>query len=162
MKRIIKSMLTVALFLGLIFFNTSVVSAANITALNVNGSDNKIAVSGSCDAGVLACAILVYDSTGATLLDMETCAASGGTYSYTLSNTFAAGDYVVKVADYNGGDYNSKTVSVTGTATASTPATVPTSPKTNENYLYNILLAVGLAATALSVYFVRRYDKAHK
>lgn len=148
MKRLVKNFFTLALFLGLVFGNAAVAKAANITAINVNGDNNKISVSGSCDASVLACAILVYDSTGATLVDMESCAANGGSYSYTLSNTFAAGDYVVKVADYNGGSYASKTVSVNGSATvaAAAPSTAK-APKTAENPIFWVAFAfVGLAA----------------
>lgn len=174
MKRLCKTIFALALFLGLIYANKFASYAANITTVNVSGENNKITVSGSCDAGVLACAVLVYDSTGTTLIDMETCAVDAGSYQYTLANTFAEGTYEVRVADYNGGSYVSKSAAVTGTAaatppTTNTPSTVApassttattasTAPKTSDNSIFGVLFAiVGVVALGTAIRVKRAY-----
>lgn len=164
MRKNIKSLMTLAIVLGLIMLNTVSVYAANVTALNVSGTNNRIAVSGTTDAGVLACAILVYDSTGTNLVAMETCAASSGAYSYTLTQSFAAGTYMVKVADYNGGDYATANVTVTGTTTVAAGTTgssasvssVPKSPKTGESTIPVILIAFAGCIAGFTVTKLRK------
>ncbi len=136
-------LITLALLLGLLLLPATFVKAASITSLSVTTSGSSISVSGTTEA--VAGAVLVYDSTGETLVVMETFAVEDGSYSYTLSQTFSNGTYVVKVADYNGGDYATETVTVsektgttttTGTTTATgTTSTTTKSPKTGDSYL---------------------------
>ncbi len=121
MKRFKKTMFALSLILILSLAMSFTCMAANVTGLKVSGEDNSIKVSGSVEAGVLACAVLVYDSTGATLVGMETCAVNNNAYDYTMDKTFEKGNYVVKVADYEGGSF--ETANVTVTDGAVTPGT---------------------------------------
>ena len=159
MKKWMKRVLALSFVLCLLSIPTMTVYAGSVTSVSVSGANNKITVSGTTDASVLACAVLVYDSAGTNLLGMETCAASGGAYSYTLTQNFAAGTYMIKVADYNGGDYATANVTVTGTTTVAaattstaTVATTAKSPKTGQNTLPVVLaLLSGMLAVSLIV-----------
>lgn len=124
MKKFYKSFLALALFLGLMTLNVTCVRGANVSSLSVTASGNKISVNGSCDSDVSACAVTVYDSTGGTLLDLETCAASTGKYSYTLSKDFVDGTYLIKVADYNGGAFESANITVDTSTSDTADSTV--------------------------------------
>ncbi|MBE5968660.1 MAG: hypothetical protein E7242_00335 [Lachnospiraceae bacterium] len=125
MKKFKKTMFALSLILVLSLAMSFTCMAANVKDLKVSGEDNSIKVSGSVEAGVLACAVLVYDSTGATLVGMETCAVNNNAYDYTLDKTFAKGNYVVKVADYEGGSFETANVTVTGTVTPGTGDAMP-------------------------------------
>ena len=164
MKKWMKRVLALSFVLCLLSIPTMTVYAGSVTSVSVCGANNKITVSGTTDASVLACAVLVYDSTGTNLVAMETCAASSGAYSYTLTQSFAAGSYVVKVADYNGGDYATANVTVTGTTTVAAGTTgssasvssVPKSPKTGENTIPVILIAFAGCIAGFTVTKLRK------
>lgn len=86
------------------------VQAKTINELTAIESDGKISVSGTAESGTLAVAIMVYDSTGNNLITMQTTSV-GSNNNYSDIITIASGTYVVKVADYDGGEYKSVTVS---------------------------------------------------
>ena len=153
MKRLCKILFTLTLCLGL-FVTVSVnADAKNISGVSAVSSNGKIIVSGTAEEGTLACAVFVYDSTESTLLDMETCAVKeDSTFRYQMTKTYAKGDYVVKVADYDGGNYQTTTVKVADkteenikdTTTNSTTANATTtvkSPKTSETTPWYFLVA---------------------
>lgn len=127
------------LFIGfisiiLIPFN---VSAKSISTLDVTDSNNKLTVSGTTENGVLAVAVMVY--SGEDLSHMETCSCNNNKYSCELSKTFAAGNYIVKVADYDGGDYITKNVVI---------STTVNNPKTGDNIMKYIIVG-GLCALGI-------------
>lgn len=100
------------LFIGLmtLIFLPFSVNALSISTLNLTNNNNKITVSGTTEDGVLAVAVFVY--SGDELVDMETCSNNSDNYSCELQKEFASGTYIVKVADYNGGDYISKDIKI--------------------------------------------------
>ncbi|MDD6193624.1 MAG: hypothetical protein PUB19_01850 [Lachnospiraceae bacterium] len=143
MKRLYKLLFTLTLCLGLfvaVSVNAQAKTISSVSAVNSNG---KITVSGTAEEGTLACAVFVYDSTGSTLLDMETCEVNAdNSFRYQMSKTYDKGTYVVKVADYDGGSYKSTTVTVTE-ATAAATTTVK-SPKTSEMTPWHLVVAAML------------------
>lgn len=87
------------------------VFAANITAVSATGNSTSATISGTAETGVTAVAIMVYDSTGTNLVIMESVSVSDShTFSTTIDLT--EGSYLIKVADYDGGDYKETTVTV--------------------------------------------------
>lgn len=113
MRNFYKTIMMLVMTVGLLLtISTPLeVMAGTINVVNANVSSNKITVSGTTEEGIVACVILVYDQLGTTLQTMETCAVAGdNTYSYTLTQEFAAGSYLIKAADYEGGEYASTTV----------------------------------------------------
>lgn len=108
MKRILLSVLIIGLALTILFPLS--VSAKSIPTINVTNNNNKLTVSGTTENGVLAVAIMVY--SGNDIYHMETCSSNDNKFSCELSKTFATGDYTVKVADYDGGNYVTKNVSI--------------------------------------------------
>lgn len=110
LKKYITLMLAVFL---LISMQTISVNAKNISSVTATEENGVVTVSGTAEAGTLACAIFVYDSTGTTLMAMETCGVNDDSiYSYTMKTTLKEGTYVVKVADYDGGAYASTNLAV--------------------------------------------------
>lgn len=119
------------LFIGLIsiLFLPFNVNAKSMATLDVNSNNNKITVEGTTENGVLAIAVLVYNQD--ELIHMETCSNNNNKYSCELSKTFEEGNYTVKVADYDGGDYITKNVSV-----------IQKNPETSDYITFTILLSI--------------------
>lgn len=123
MRSLKKSILMIMAAIMVFFITSSTIEAKNITSVNATASNGKITVSGTTEAGTLACAVMVYDETGANLVGMETCGVAGdNTYSYTLEMKFTNGTYVIKVADYDGGSYTTTNVTVSDETEAGTNA----------------------------------------
>lgn len=121
MKRILLRVLIIGLALTILFPLS--VSAKSIPTINVTNNNNKLTVSGTTENGVLAVAIMVY--SGNDIYHMETCSSNDNKFSCELSKTFAIGDYIVKVADYDGGTYISKNISVKGDTSVSVKDETP-------------------------------------
>ncbi|MBR3365993.1 hypothetical protein IKG48_02650 [Candidatus Saccharibacteria bacterium] len=94
-------------------------SAKDIKTISATYESGKIAVSGTAEAGTLAVAIMIYDEKGADLISMQTASVSNENLYYSEIE-LAEGNYVVKVADYDGGNYK--------TATVSAKAVIPDAP----------------------------------
>lgn len=122
MKKFTTILLALVLSLSVIGILSTESNALNITSLNTSSTGSKISVSGSTQNGVLAGAVMIYDKNGTNLVCMETFAVGADSkYSYTLDRSFANGTYLVKVADYDGGNFEEKTVTVnSSTITPST------------------------------------------
>lgn len=160
MKRLCKILFTLTLCLGVFVMASVNADAKNISGVRAVSSDGKIIVSGTAEEGTLACAVFVYDSTESTVLDMETCAVKeDSTFRYQMSKMYAKGDYVVKVADYDGGNYQTTTVKVTDKTeenikdTTTNSTTTVKSPKTSEEtpwyFMVAALLLLGVSPILL-------------
>ena len=143
MKRLYKIIFTLTLCLGLFVAVSVNAQAKTISSVSAVSSNGKITVSGMAEEGTLACAVFVYDSTESTLLDMETCAVKeDSTFRYQMTKTYAKGDYVVKVADYDGGNYQTTTVKVADkTEENIKDTTTVKSPKTSETTPWYFMVA---------------------
>jgi hypothetical protein len=148
MKRINKLLLALALSFGMMFAASAYAEAAQVSTLEVTSAEKKITVKGTTDPDVLACAVLVFDAKGENMIAMETCAVTDSGYNYTMDHVFSEGTYLVKVADYNGGDYVTKEVKVDGAEKKS--------PKTSGLSLMMLFIVAGtLSGTYLVVKKVR-------
>lgn len=116
MKRWLKTFLPVFAFAFILLVPGMRAFAGTISTVGATAGTNQITVSGTADTGVLSVAIFVYDSTGTTLLKMESVAVDSG-HAYTDTISIDAGTYVVKVADYEGGEFKNTTVTVNTTNT---------------------------------------------
>ncbi|MBR3177551.1 hypothetical protein IKF27_01955 [Candidatus Saccharibacteria bacterium] len=84
--------------------------AKEIKTINASEEGGKVSVSGTAEAGTLAVAVMVYDESGKELIAFETAAVSDENIYYAEISV-AEGKYLVKVADYDGGDFKTATVS---------------------------------------------------
>ena len=84
--------------------------AKEIKTINASEEGGKVSVSGTAEAGTLAVAVMVYDESGKDLIAFETAAVSDENIYYAEISV-AEGKYLVKVADYDGGDFKTATVS---------------------------------------------------
>lgn len=111
-NKVLKSFLSVVLAVVVIFALKSYSFAGNITSAEVNEAVGKINVEGKAGTGVLAVAITVFDESETNVVAMKTTSVDDSS-NFSDSISVAAGKYVVKVADYNGGEFVTKTVTVT-------------------------------------------------
>ena len=112
MKKFSKYLLIIILSLFIIPIVSVDVNAATLDVKTINASitNNKISVDGTVDNGVLAVAIMIYEEDGTTLVTMETTSVdSNDKYSDTIDVT-AGKKYIVKAANYDGGEYITKKV----------------------------------------------------
>lgn len=96
------------------------VSALDITSCNVSAGEGVILVDGTAEEGVLAATILVHDETDANRLALDSVSVSSD-HTYSDSIEMSAGTYVVHVADYDSGNFCTKTVTVASSTTPTTP-----------------------------------------
>lgn len=132
--------------------------AKNISSLDVTSSNNKLKVFGTTEDGVLAIAVMVY--SGENLEHLQTCSSDGNKFSCELNKTFETGEYIIKVADYNGGTYSTKNISIIKDANGTNGLENENNPQT----LDNILLYVGLGGISTlgiigSILFLKQKKK---
>ena len=140
-----------------------------ITSLTAAISGTTITVSGIAESGMLAVQIAVYDAAEANVITTySTAVNSDNTFAATITVS-EAGTYVVKAADYDGGEYASVTVGATEeteeeTATEETIAspetgfetiarTEPESAAAEANAAVSNSLFVALAVVAAAAVF---------
>ncbi|MBQ8992364.1 hypothetical protein IJ090_02960 [Candidatus Saccharibacteria bacterium] len=128
MKKIVCSLAVFVAVTIAAFGMTGRTIAKDIKTLNAAIKNDTISISGTAEAGTLAVAILVYDEAGSELLAMETASVSDENLYYAEIG-LTDGTYLVKVADYDGGDYKTATVSPETEESSEEEATViPTAP----------------------------------
>ena len=159
MKRIIRRIVPI-LVMAMILALPMVSFAANgrVTDLESKSQDGVVTVNGkSSDA--LSVAVFVYDESGQNLLDVGS-AVVNDDKTFTRTITLPDGKYLVKVADYEGGDFAQ---TITTTSASSSNGTDPVAVKssktddTNNPYLW-IAIFVGtfLLGGGVIVYRVTR------
>lgn len=148
MKKVLSILIISLLSFVVLPFN---VAAKSVKTLDVTESSNKITISGTTESDVLAVAVFVY--SGTELVNMETCSNNSDNYSCELNKTFTEGSYVVKVADYNGGDYISKDITITKADVIN--------PKTIDNIIiYSVVGVISLVGIiGCTLYFKKTMKK---
>lgn len=85
--------------------------AGAVNTLNTTEKDGKVLFNGTVDSETLAVSLMVYDKSGENLVNLAT-AAVDDKNEYNIEMQLSEGTYVVKAADYNGGKFLEKTVTV--------------------------------------------------
>ena len=98
MKKWFKIILPMFVFAFSLFMPGMKANAGTIATINAAAGTNQITVSGTADTGVLSVVVFVYDSTGTTLLKMESVAVDSN-HAYTDTISAVPGTYEVKVLD---------------------------------------------------------------
>ena len=147
MKKII-----LTLIMTLTIMMMPIVKAANITTMSASESTSgEITISGTVEDSVIAVATLIYDSKGENLITMQTVQVNDDN-TYNATFTLDAETYVVKVADYSGGNYKTATISP-NTTTSGVSSSEDYNPKTGDNILLYVVLGlislVGLSSIAI-------------
>lgn len=117
-----------------LLLSVSMVQAGNISSLTAKAESGSVKIEGTADVGVLAVAIMIYDTTGTDLVKMETVSV-GDDQKYSDTFKLSNGSYMIKVADYEGGDFQSTTVTVGASEKDK-------SPKTGEYRVYLTAIAI--------------------
>ncbi|MDO4199787.1 MAG: hypothetical protein Q4D57_03455 [Clostridia bacterium] len=84
----------------------------SVLSMNVSKNGNSIIVSGKTEEGMLAVAVAVYDKSGKKLVTMRTAGVDDSNSYESSTIELSDGKYVVKVADYNGGKYLTKSIQI--------------------------------------------------
>ena len=106
-KIILGAAASLALAVAFVPFGAQAKEIKTMTASEGNG---KVSVSGIAEAGTLAVAVMIYDESGKDLVAFETVSVSDEDF-YFADIEVAEGKYLVKVADYDGGDFKTVIVS---------------------------------------------------
>lgn len=104
MNKYMKKILSiVAAFVMLAAFGKTV-CAGTIASIDAKAGSDEITVSGTAGENVLAVAIMIYNEDGTSLINMVTTSVdNAGKYTETIA--VSKGKYIVKAADYDGGDF---------------------------------------------------------
>lgn len=165
MKQVQKIIVSMCVLTFLLVLPVVKVQAGSISSMSAVGGSGKVTVSGTAGSGVVAVAIMVYDETGTTLKAMETTGVDDSS-KYATEISVDAGTYLIKVADYEGGDYQTATVTVTGSSSSSesvttttTTSTGATSPATIDGAMQEVTwfvygLIILMAAAGAGIAFV--------
>lgn len=146
MKKII--LFIVATFLVLPF---TVNASADITNLSASYSNNSVTITGDTSDSILAVAVILYDSTGTSILRMVTDSVSNDSFNTKIDsiNLEAGSTYIVKVANYDGGNYYETSFKVASTTT------IEDNPQTSDNIFGYIMLGIisiiGITSTGIIV-----------
>ena len=120
MKKIVKGFLSVFVFAVLaclcVFADDTTNGSTNsdsksVISLNVSVSGSSLLVNDEAEEGVLAVAVAIYDKSGENLVTVQTAAVDDDN-NYQTSLELEDGSYVIKVADYEGGSYLTKKITV--------------------------------------------------
>lgn len=120
------------------------ISAKEIKSIDVKETKSGvITVSGEAENGTLAAAIVVYNSEDSSFVTMQTTSVNDeNKYSYDIE--LGKGKYIVRVADYDGGDFKESCITVYGDVK---------NPNTLDNiYIYVILLVVAIAGIVYGIF----------
>ena len=150
MKKIILFIVTT--FLVLPF---TVNASTDITNLSASYSNNSVTITGDTSDSILAVAVILYDSTGTSILRMVTDSVSNDSFSTKIDsiNLEAGSTYIVKVANYDGGNYYETSFKVADKTTTTT--TIEDNPQTSDEIMGSILLGsislIGLIGSGLYI-----------
>ena len=147
-----------------------------VLTANASQANGKISITGTTDPAMLAVSFTVYDKTGTTQLVNRSTAVDNGSFSYEIE--IEEGEYQICVADFNGGDCKTVTVTTSseeagGDSSASSPntgyqtiaknETESAEPATNAsaNMLFPIL-AISLITVAAIAIVIKRVVSRNK
>ena len=153
-----------SLLIVLLIVITPTVFAADIKTVDASeDASGKITVKGTADDSMVAVAVSLYEEDGTFIKVVTGSVEDDNTYEVTIN--MEAKKYIVRVADYNGGNYIEKAVNPDGTTEDidTTTGEVPAakSPKTFDAILIAVaVLAISVVGVAVSArYFVKRKEK---
>lgn len=153
-----------SLLIVLLIVITPTVFAADIKTVDASeDSSGKITVKGTADDSMVAVAVSLYEEDGTFIKVVTGSVEDDNTYEVTIN--MEAKKYIVRVADYNGGNYIEKAVNPDGTTedidTTTGEVPVAKSPKTFDAILIAVaVLAISVVGIAVSArYFVKRKEK---
>lgn len=114
MKKLLRISVTL-LLIGLIACMSALTCfAGTVNTLNTTVKNDTVLFNGTVDSETLAVSIMVYDKSGDNLVNIAS-AAVDSQNEYNIEMQLPDGTYLVKVADYNGGKFLEKTVTVGNT-----------------------------------------------
>ena len=139
--------------LGLIIVLFSVLIAPKVLAANVltleasESNTGIITVKGSAESSVMAVAINIYEEDGTTFITQRSVQVNDDN-TFEFNEAFEAKKYVIKVADYDGGNFIEKSIS------PNSEESNETTPDTSDNVIAYIIIGTLsiILLTGLAVY----------
>ena len=143
-----KIFLTLVMAVALVF-GADKVSAKDkaIETINASQAGGIVTVSGTAENGMLAATVYIYNEAGTKLVAYKTVKVSNNQYTAKLG--LPNGNYVIKAADYDGGEIKKTTLTVTGSTIDN--------PKTGDKILtYVGLLLISFGGLLGSALYLKR------
>lgn len=112
----------------------SFAQGGKINTLEAKSENGNVTINGTASDGVLSVAVFVYDEAGNNLIDVGS-AVVNDDKTFTRTVALPDGTYMVKVADYDGGDFTQALTNASAGA-QSTPVTVKSSKTDDANNPY--------------------------
>ena len=113
MKKILRASVSLLLMALIACASFLTCFAGAVNTLTTTEKDGKVLFNGTVDSETLAVSLMVYDQSGENLVSIASAAVDGNN-EYNIEMQLPEGTYVVKAADYNGGKFLEKTVTVGG------------------------------------------------
>lgn len=99
-----------------IFPAAAVASEKPIATLQASSTSSRVSYNGTAAEEVSAAAVLLFSSNG-SLIIMDTCEVKpNGTFTGYLDVSLSSGTYIIKAADYEGGEFTVTTFTRTANA----------------------------------------------
>lgn len=162
MKKIILSFLLTMIIVPFTYVNAA---SNNVLTLTVSKANGTISYSGTTDNGVIAVSCGLYDSNN-NEIDFKSSSVSNNTFNDTFTET--TGAYLVKCANYNGGDYITKNLPlVTNDINTNTDPSInseqinkvtnTSNPQTGDNVIFYIgVLILSLIGLIIGTFYIRK------
>lgn len=102
MKKILLVLVTI---LSFAFISSVSAAELKVKTLEASMDGTKITATGTTDEEMLAVSVIVYDEAGTTFIKMESGQVDDGKYNVTIDGFEEGKKYMVRVANYDGGDF---------------------------------------------------------
>lgn len=124
---------------------------SDITSVEANINGTKLTVEGTTESDVLAVSVLVYDESGNEFIKMKSGEVIDGKYTVVIDELDDTNSYLVRVANYNGGDFlEVKAVNIEA------PVVKENTPETSDNFSTYIIIGVLSVLSLVSIIYFRK------
>lgn len=143
-----KILLLIVTILSFAFIGSVSAEELAVKTLDASIDGTKITAKGTTDENMLAVSVLVYDETGKTFIKMASGQVEDGKYEVNVDGFETGKKYMVRVSNYDGGDFLEQLVPET------TEESKEATPDTNDDVLlwFSLGLISIISLTGLAVY----------
>ena len=142
-----KILLLIVTILSFAFIGSVSAEELAVKTLDASIDGTKITAKGTTDENMLAVSVLVYDETGKTFIKMASGQVEDGKYEVNVDGFETGKKYIVRVSNYDGGDFLEQLV-------PKNEENKETTPDTNDDVLlwFSLGLISIISLTGLAVY----------
>ena len=149
MKKILLVIVTILsiVLVGKVSAESALDEELKVLTLEATMEGTKITAKGTTSSNMLAVSVLVYDESGQNFIKMESGQVDDGNYSVTLDGFDSSKKYMVRVANYDSGDFLEQLVSIENK---------PNTPNTGDSVINYIVISALSVISLISIVFYRK------